>query len=592
MSALLKAFLETKRVPGLVPPPPPVEASSDLYIRNFFAQKSLSGPAEDADDEDDVADELEDAGNEETEEDKQEDDKEDDKEDDEDDEERNSKRRRVAEEGTKAADVKEQENALKIKLMNLPFKMSLKTLKKTIRDRKVDSSNLVLDFDKVSKLPAGTAVLTLSSTAEVEACFDKLKGLELMGRPLRLLGSSSAPRPNNSRYFVRGTEAGITKKCAKCGQLGHIMRECTFPPLPSPCHLCAGKDHEAADCPNITCFRCGRFGHHSRNCTGRRDQTLNNGVAELCSTCGSSSHTATRCRAPRAVESMRPLDEEAVCCMCCGEYGHALCKVPRGLEGLLSVPSPKAKSKSKAAKAASVSPSKKKPSKVHCPSCGSGGHHVDWTLPGQPLCQVPRAEAYARLPVLLQDIDDLPSKPAKRMQYYQSIAQESGGCFHLFPCLNDARGLNGGGGGRSNPQHIRFSDSREIEFTRGGGGDRGRDRDRDRDRGRGQNRGRDSGGGMNDRSRSRDGRGSQQHQQQQQYPQAQYQQFQYQQHQQYQQYQQHQHHFYQQQYQQQQQHQQQQQQYRGGKFSQQKQSHGHGHGQGYGGHGGSNKRKR
>ena len=70
----------------------------------------------------------------------------------------------------------------------------------------------------------------------------------------------------DSRYFGGagggGPNAGI--KCNNCGMVGHKAASCTAPPMITPCHLCAGRDHEPMDCPNITCFRCGDFGHHSK----------------------------------------------------------------------------------------------------------------------------------------------------------------------------------------------------------------------------------------------------------------------------------------------------------------------------------------
>ena len=69
----------------------------------------------------------------------------------------------------------------------------------------------------------------------------------------------------DSRYFGGaggGPNANI--KCNNCGMVGHKAAACNAPPMITPCHLCAGRDHEPMDCPNITCFRCGDFGHHSK----------------------------------------------------------------------------------------------------------------------------------------------------------------------------------------------------------------------------------------------------------------------------------------------------------------------------------------
>lgn len=346
-------------------------------------------------------------------------------------------------------------NIKAVKLANLPFKMSVKAMKSAFKERKVQFADLILDFEKQSGLPAGTAMLSFGSVEECTACFDKLKHVELMGRPLRVISLNQQDHthrgkknPNETRYFVQGIEGNITKKCAKCGQLGHIMKDCRNPALPQPCHLCAGADHDAYGCPNITCFRCGGFGHHVKDCRGRRVALSNGTTVQLCSVCGSTHHNASMCEAAVPVEEHSEINAQAVSCMKCGEFGHVLCK-----------PMPQAKRA------------------MYCPNCGQRDHHVDYPSEEYKgvkprLCSAPRQEAYNKIPQLLHDIDNLPSRESMRNEYYARMARSDTGqsLAFLFPSLPGLP-TNPHGGSQSNHnshKHLRFSSGdagyRDREF--------------------------------------------------------------------------------------------------------------------------------
>ena len=139
------------------------------------------------------------------------------------------------------------------------------------------------------------------------------------GRPVRLkeeglLSLEGPKRPSlggGSRYYER--LVNIHVKCNRCGEVGHIERECDNSERVMPCHLCAGGDHEASACPNLVCFRCRGFGHNRNACTvtnaeisrqasrrfdgghltGMLDSLAARGV--VCSQCGSIRHNFRYC---------------------------------------------------------------------------------------------------------------------------------------------------------------------------------------------------------------------------------------------------------------------------------------------------------
>ena len=113
--------------------------------------------------------------------------------------------------------------------------------------------NVKIGFDKKKNLPSGSASAELAASegeeVDINACVSKLQGEQCGGRPVRVQrsGGSNENRrrlsgvKDSSRYFVND----ITVKCQNCGEVGHKQFECNNEAIPTPCHLCAGKDHEA-----------------------------------------------------------------------------------------------------------------------------------------------------------------------------------------------------------------------------------------------------------------------------------------------------------------------------------------------------------
>ena len=121
-------------------------------------------------------------------------------------------------------------------------------------------SAVTILMDKKKNLPAGIVQCDIISSMmidennepsfDINTCISSLQGELCGGRPVRIQNAANDTRrlsgafgkQDASRYF----DLDISVKCQLCGLVGHKQNDCTNDPIPNPCHLCAGRDHEAS----------------------------------------------------------------------------------------------------------------------------------------------------------------------------------------------------------------------------------------------------------------------------------------------------------------------------------------------------------
>ena len=142
-------------------------------------------------------------------------------------------------------------NFVMLKLKNLPFTMSADAISKLVHAKLgLVFEKVTIDREAKTNRPAGTATLTLPLGSDSSAYLSGLPTIEFGGRKVSTFDIDKGERSlrrsaADGRYFGHDSGAISTSKCFLCGEPGHKQSECMNDPLPVPCHLCAGLDHDA-----------------------------------------------------------------------------------------------------------------------------------------------------------------------------------------------------------------------------------------------------------------------------------------------------------------------------------------------------------
>jgi ribosomal protein L32 len=135
---------------------------------------------------------------------------------------------------------------IKLRLFNLPYSISETEITKIGLKHGFEFVSVTIEMDQRKLFPSGSASIELPPGLDKAFILDNLQEKDFGGRPVRVQMANQKKRKSggnaDNRYFIDDV---IDIKCKNCGEVGHMARVCTEVGMTNPCHLCAGRDHEA-----------------------------------------------------------------------------------------------------------------------------------------------------------------------------------------------------------------------------------------------------------------------------------------------------------------------------------------------------------
>ena len=143
----------------------------------------------------------------------------------------------------------------KLRLYNLPYNMDALAVTKAGAAYGYEFVNVVIEIAPSTGLPSGAADIELGPGIVAALAAQALQGEDFGGRPVRVkAGQQKGQRLSGGRASTRYfTTDDVDAICKNCGEVGHVIRHCTASNI-IPCHLCAGRDHEAGTSVFLSCY--------------------------------------------------------------------------------------------------------------------------------------------------------------------------------------------------------------------------------------------------------------------------------------------------------------------------------------------------
>lgn len=137
---------------------------------------------------------------------------------------------------------------VRIRLFNLPYTMDANSITLNAKKFGIELTSVHVEIDQRSNLPTGSASVELAPGIDESTAAQALQGEDFGGRPVRVQSEQRRKRRGSTgkaehRYFFSADN--VNARCNICGHLGHTGRQCSQIGAAFPCHLCAGRDHEA-----------------------------------------------------------------------------------------------------------------------------------------------------------------------------------------------------------------------------------------------------------------------------------------------------------------------------------------------------------